>query len=157
MTTINKSDPKLTAFVLGELSEAEMLEIQKMLDENIELQNEVEAIRSTVSQVETLLQNENSMTLAPSVSAGANSHTPRPRAHAWGWSSALCVLVVCGVAVALLLPAKQAARQAAKDMVIHSEGMRLVTEAPTQTELEPYRRRRTPHEIRRPFGPAPLR
>ena len=136
MTTINKSDPKLTAFVLGELSEAEMLEIQKMLDENIELQNEVEAIRSTVSQVETLMQNENSMTLAPSVSAGANSHTPRPRAHAWGWSSALCVLVVCGVAVALLLPAKQAARQAAKDMVIHSEGMRLVTEAPTQTELE---------------------
>ncbi len=55
---IQKSDPKLTAFVLGELSEAEMLEIQKMLDENIELQNEVAEIRKTVSQIETLLQNE---------------------------------------------------------------------------------------------------
>ncbi|MDR1964679.1 MAG: von Willebrand factor type A domain-containing protein [Planctomycetaceae bacterium] len=53
-----KSDPRLTAFVLGELSETETQELQTALDANAELRTEVDAIRQTVAQIETAMQNE---------------------------------------------------------------------------------------------------
>ena len=58
MTTIDKTDPRLTAFVLGELSADEAKEIQSAIDSDAELQQEVEAIRQTVAQIETVMREE---------------------------------------------------------------------------------------------------
>jgi len=58
MTTIKPSDPRLTAFVLGELPEGEAQEIQSAIDSDAELQQEIEAIRQTVAQIETAMREE---------------------------------------------------------------------------------------------------
>lgn len=56
--TIDKNDPKLTAFVLGELTEAEANEIRAALDADIELRAEVEAIHRIVDEIEEAMQSE---------------------------------------------------------------------------------------------------
>ncbi|GHT10122.1 hypothetical protein FACS1894170_01770 [Planctomycetales bacterium] len=56
--TITNNDPKLTAFVLGELTDDEAKEIQSVIDADAELKAEVEAIRQTVAQIETVMHNE---------------------------------------------------------------------------------------------------
>ncbi|MCL2006127.1 MAG: von Willebrand factor type A domain-containing protein [Planctomycetaceae bacterium] len=58
MTTINPTDPRLTAFVLGELSAEEAGEIQTALDQSVELQTEVAAIREIAAQIETAMSEE---------------------------------------------------------------------------------------------------
>ena|GEM_PF-1483165 len=58
MTTINTTDPRLTAFVLGELSAEEAGDIQTALDQNVELQTEVAAIREIVAQIESAMLEE---------------------------------------------------------------------------------------------------
>ncbi|MDR0611621.1 MAG: hypothetical protein LBG58_16050, partial [Planctomycetaceae bacterium] len=55
---ITKSDPRLTSFVLGELSETEAQEIQSAINANPELQTEIEHIRLTVKEIETAMKNE---------------------------------------------------------------------------------------------------
>jgi hypothetical protein len=56
--TINKTDPRLTAFVLGELSADEAAEIQLAIDSDADLQTEIAAIRQTVAQIETVMSEE---------------------------------------------------------------------------------------------------
>ncbi|MDR3181493.1 MAG: von Willebrand factor type A domain-containing protein [Planctomycetaceae bacterium] len=56
--TITISDPKLTAFVLGELPDDEMQEIQSAINADAELLAEIEAIRQTVQEIETAMKNE---------------------------------------------------------------------------------------------------
>jgi hypothetical protein len=56
--TISLSNPRLSSFVIGELSEAEMKDFQALLDANTELQNEIKSIRITVEQIKTSMQNE---------------------------------------------------------------------------------------------------
>ncbi|MDR0703993.1 MAG: von Willebrand factor type A domain-containing protein [Planctomycetaceae bacterium] len=58
MTILSKSDQRLTSFVLGELPEAEMKEIQTAISTNPELQTEIENIRQTVKEIETAMKNE---------------------------------------------------------------------------------------------------
>jgi Ca-activated chloride channel family protein len=55
---ITKSDPRLTSFVLGELTETETNEIQTAINANPELQTEIESIRQTVKEIETAMKNE---------------------------------------------------------------------------------------------------
>ncbi|MDR2437967.1 MAG: von Willebrand factor type A domain-containing protein, partial [Planctomycetaceae bacterium] len=53
-----KSDPRLTSFVLDELSETEMNEIQAAINADPELQTEIESIRQTIKEIETAMKNE---------------------------------------------------------------------------------------------------
>jgi len=69
MTTINPTDPRLTAFVLGELSAEEAAEIQTALDQSVELQTEAAAIREIAAQIENAMLEEN-MNRARSGSSG---------------------------------------------------------------------------------------
>ncbi|MDR1140612.1 MAG: von Willebrand factor type A domain-containing protein [Planctomycetaceae bacterium] len=55
---LTKSDPRLTSFVLGELSETEAHEIQTAIHADPNLQTEIEQIRQTVKEIETAMQNE---------------------------------------------------------------------------------------------------
>ena len=70
MTTINTTDPRLTAFVLGELSAEEALEIQKAIEQSAELQTEAAAIRQVVAQIETAMKEE------PLLREKSGGHTP---------------------------------------------------------------------------------
>jgi anti-sigma factor RsiW len=56
--TINTSDPRLTAFVLGELSADEAQEVQTAIDQSAELQSEVAGIRQIVAQIEQAMSEE---------------------------------------------------------------------------------------------------
>ena len=56
--TIQPSDPRLTAFVLGELSESEAAEIQTAIEQNSELKAEAAAIRQIADQIQTAMNEE---------------------------------------------------------------------------------------------------
>jgi len=51
MMNLNPDDPRLTAYVLGELDEAERAEVEAILEKSPEARKEVEEIRSTVERV----------------------------------------------------------------------------------------------------------
>ncbi|MDR1486294.1 MAG: von Willebrand factor type A domain-containing protein [Planctomycetaceae bacterium] len=55
---ISLSDPRLTSLVTDELSEAEMKEIQALVDADPELQKEVETIQKTIEKIKIAMQNE---------------------------------------------------------------------------------------------------
>ncbi len=55
---MDHNDPKLTAWVLGELPEADAKELQAAIDADPELQREVDDIGQTVAQLETFLREE---------------------------------------------------------------------------------------------------
>ena len=77
--SINHDDPKLTAYALGELPEAEAAEVEAAVEKNPALKAEVEAIRRVAEQLKTTLaaeplpggegaddgENANQATLAP--------------------------------------------------------------------------------------------
>jgi secreted protein with Ig-like and vWFA domain len=73
--TIEYNDPRITAFVLGELTDDEAKEIQTAIENDAELQSEVEAIRKTVAEIETALKEEpvnesNHLSVGPHLSGG---------------------------------------------------------------------------------------
>ncbi|MDR2756957.1 MAG: von Willebrand factor type A domain-containing protein [Planctomycetaceae bacterium] len=53
-----KSDPRLTSFVLGELSETETNELQTAINADPKLQTEIESIRQTIKEIEIAMKNE---------------------------------------------------------------------------------------------------
>lgn len=60
---IDKNDPRLTAFVLGELNEKESAEIQSALEQSAELQSAVQEIRLTIELLTQQFANEPSASL----------------------------------------------------------------------------------------------
>ncbi len=56
--TIDKNDPRLTAFVLGELPETEADDIRKALEADFELRAEVEEIHRIVDEIEEAMRTE---------------------------------------------------------------------------------------------------
>ena len=53
--TIHPDDPRLTAYVLGELEEAERREVERQLERSPEARVELEAIRATAELLEAEL------------------------------------------------------------------------------------------------------
>ncbi|MFT4537722.1 MAG: Ca-activated chloride channel family protein [Planctomycetota bacterium] len=61
-----QDDPRLTAYVLGELSEAEIAEVESMLEDSAELRAFVDGLRVTAAQLEQELAAEESIGLTQS-------------------------------------------------------------------------------------------
>ena len=60
---IDKNDPRLTAFVLGELEESDRQEIQAAIDAQSELQAEIKQIQKASGQLESFFQTESGVGL----------------------------------------------------------------------------------------------
>ena len=95
-TSLNTSDPRLTAFVLGELSAEEAREIQAAVDQHAELQAECAAIRAVVSQIETVMSDE--------PLGAVPSPVTRPRPTRRWLVSAVVSALAASLVVALALP-----------------------------------------------------
>ena len=66
---LEKDDPRLTSFVLGELSEEEAAEVQSLVAQSPELESAVEEIRQTVSLLGAAYQSEERLSLLDSQKA----------------------------------------------------------------------------------------
>ena len=60
---INKNDPRLTAFVLGELDDTERQELQTALDQQPELLAEVQQIQNASNQLQSFFGSETDLEL----------------------------------------------------------------------------------------------
>jgi len=117
--TTEHNDPRLTAYALGELDDAERLELEALLSERADLRDEVEAIRAVAGELRSELLHEP----APALSAdqreaikaqaaggsglrlvGEGARTTRPAAWWWriGLSGAAAVLAL-GVLLPLMM------------------------------------------------------
>ncbi|MCB1105109.1 MAG: hypothetical protein KDK74_10290, partial [Cephaloticoccus sp.] len=56
--TISPEDPRLTAYALGELEEAERAEVEALVQNSPDAQAVVEDIRATAAQLEAVLSDE---------------------------------------------------------------------------------------------------
>jgi Ca-activated chloride channel family protein len=98
-------DPRLTAFVLGELDEDERAVTEALLKESVEARKAVEEIRSTVSALKGELDRENAPQLAPDqrervlerAEGGAIPLRRRWVTNWRVWGLAASVLIVAGV------------------------------------------------------------
>ena len=100
-----KNDPKLTAYVLGELSEGEANEIRDKIDADIDLQNEVGEIQLVAEKLRDFMQNEPLKIQTP-------PKIDKPSKFRWT-QLAVCAVILLFVA-ALLIPATQNARSTAR-------------------------------------------
>ena len=100
-----KNDPKLTAYVLGELSEDEANEIRNKIDADIDLQNEVGEIQLVAEKLRNFMQNEPLRIQTP-------PKIDKPSKFRWT-QLAVCAVILAFVA-ALLIPATQNARSTAR-------------------------------------------
>ncbi len=91
---MDHNDPKLTALVLGELPEDDVKELQAKIAADPELQREVDAIRQTVSQLETFLQEEPLPHLAGTPRPPAQVDQPQPKKRRFYHSTLVQFFVV---------------------------------------------------------------
>ena len=78
--TFDPNDPRLTAYVLGELDPSERPEIEAMLETSAEGRQAVEEIRQTIGWLSDHLRNEQAPTpSAPNPTTGRSSHSQRRR------------------------------------------------------------------------------
>lgn len=107
-------DPRLTAFALGELPEAERPDIEQALADQPDLAREIEQIRLTARWLSEQLHEEQSreaVAAAPPLRLAADTPGKRRfwRRHPWMSAAALVML---GTSTALLMPAIRSAREA---------------------------------------------
>ena len=111
--TIQADDPKLTAYVLGELNETERAEVEMMLKQNEAAREEVEAIRDAMDMLTAAFQQEATPALDAhqrnDVLNAAERGAPRSgRGRAWkGWGGlalAATFLAVLGASLILANP-----------------------------------------------------
>ncbi|MDR3234666.1 MAG: von Willebrand factor type A domain-containing protein [Planctomycetaceae bacterium] len=101
--TITINDPKLTAFVLGELSDDEMREMQAAIDADAELQKEVAEIRNITNQITLVMKNE---------PLPNDTVSTKPKKRHWLISAAIITAaasLLIAALVPLLLPPKETA------------------------------------------------
>ena len=75
---INSDDPRLTAYVFGELDDADRSEVESALAESPELQAEVDSIRQTAALLEDGLQTESAPALTDSQRAAIHEESSAP-------------------------------------------------------------------------------
>jgi len=133
---IHPDDPKLTAYVLGELDETERAEIQRAIVESESLRQAVEGIRETV----TVLESELSVTTVAGLTStqreaiekaaartnGADASSAPLNLHFFRryWvplSVAASVVVVLGVGASTMLPSLSRARELSHRLVKKAE------------------------------------
>ena len=107
-------NPKLTAFVLGELADADALEIQTAIDADPQLQREVDEIRRTAAKIEAFLKEEP----LPEIPLHLLSQVDKPqeakkRRYVPTLIELLVAVSICGMLAALLIPAQYSARSSA--------------------------------------------
>lgn len=92
---MDKNDTKLTAWVLGELPEAEAVELQKLVENDPELREEVEQIRKTVAEIEQVMREEPLPEISVnSVPAVKTSEPPRKTARVLLFGGTICAAAV---------------------------------------------------------------
>ncbi|OJW19597.1 MAG: hypothetical protein BGO49_14180 [Planctomycetales bacterium 71-10] len=112
--SLDIDDPRLTAFALGELPEAERPDIEQALADHPELAREVEQIRLTARWLSEQLHEEQAREAAAAASPlRLVADVPR---KPWfrrpaSWLSAAAAVLVLGVSATLLMPRYQAARE----------------------------------------------
>ncbi len=131
MNDINTNDPRLTAYALGELEDAERVEFESLLTEREDLRAEIDAIRAVASELHDELMHEPTPALSgeqrEAIKAGARSGsslrlvgegetTIRPAAWWWraGISGAAAVLLL-GVALPLAMRGRTSGGELAID------------------------------------------
>ena len=97
---IDKNDPKLTEFVLGELDSVESAEIAMQVEETPELKDAVEQIRQTIGLVEESYQSEPELSLndEQKVELGQSEQSPvavKAGRRLW-WVLAASLLLMLG-------------------------------------------------------------
>jgi len=124
---INSDDPRLTAYALGELDDAERSEVESALATSPELQAEVESIRQTAALFDTSLQADSGPALteqqrlaiqeqfvAGSIAlAGHTTHAKGRRWHRYTVPVA-ATGIVASLLIAILLPTVQSALESAR-------------------------------------------
>lgn len=152
---INSDDPRLTAYVLGELDDAERAEIAVALAASPELQAEVDSIRQAAELFDDSLRFDASRGLTEAqrlaiqeqssvavVELADRSAAPKQTS----WRRAIIALSTGGIAAsilaAFLLPSIQSAREASRRIAAHTsrsieseEAVRSVVEAAEEIEV----------------------
>ena len=106
--TIDKNDPRLTAFALGELPSEEAAELQAALKKDPTLQAEVDAIRKLADKLKTTLAEEPLPMTEPARPLEPVKKSSRFRRRLVFYGSGVAAVVV--VLVVLIAPAMQPAR-----------------------------------------------
>ncbi|MCA9143790.1 MAG: hypothetical protein KDB05_13430, partial [Planctomycetales bacterium] len=129
---INSDDPRLTAYVLGELDDNERAEIEAALALSPELQAEVASIRQAAELFDDSFRSEEAPVLTNeqreaiqerSSTESVELARPLPIEKRMSWRRAIIALAATGIAativIAFLLPAVQSARESSR-LVLHS-------------------------------------
>ena len=146
---IDPNDPRLTAYVLGELDDAERAEIEALLKDDETTRREVETIRRAATVLNDELQSEPCPRLNPEQVVAINkrfgTHEHEAHGFPWwrifGWTTALGAVAVIAV---MMLPALNRARQAPRRLM------------PQEVKLEPQPADSSAyHETTSPPAPLP--
>jgi Ca-activated chloride channel family protein len=119
---INPDDPKWTAYVLGELSEAERAEIEKELESSAAAREAVDEIRLTTLLLKDELAKEPALGLTPAqkhaIAAAATAGQPESASRYTGWfglqfvkyatAAAAALFIVASISIPLLVRSRSA-------------------------------------------------
>jgi anti-sigma factor RsiW len=81
---IHPDDPKWTAYVLGELDDAERAEVERELESSVEAREIVDEIRMMTSLLQDELAREAPLSLLPEQRNAIHAAVQEPR-RAWAW------------------------------------------------------------------------
>ena len=121
----NPEDPRLTAFVLGEIDDSDRAEIEQLLETSPEAQAAVKEIEETIGVLKEGLASEPTPELTseqratveeqlvgPTVASAAEAATQRPRARFGKLAGTIASVAALGLVVTLAAPQLQPARDA---------------------------------------------
>ena len=115
--TIDKNDPRLTAFALGELPREETAELEAALKNDPALQAEVDAIRAVADKLKTTLAEEPLPKAEPVRPLEIEKKSSRFRRRLALYASGVAAVVVL---VGLIVPAMQPARDGGGRIAMHN-------------------------------------
>ena len=101
---LEKNDPRLTAFVLGELDESERREIETEIAASAELALAVAELRSVCAEVQSVFDEELAIQQSSPISTLATKQTePATKISNWVFWSAACSIAILAISVAFVL------------------------------------------------------
>jgi Ca-activated chloride channel homolog len=122
---INPNDPKWTAYVLGELDEAERAAVERVLDASDEARALVHDLKSVSVAIEGALASEVPQLLTPaqraavrtaaSEASGPRWLTPMPIGWRWGFGAVAAVLIAAAVVAVIRVPPQPQEPSSARD------------------------------------------
>ncbi len=148
MTNIFESDPRFTAYLLGELSANDARAVERLLAEHPEDAAEWEKTRHLIARLEETLENEavpenvagkstfhqtfKEITKMDKKTMNENASAPKKGRWIWRLTGVVALLVVAGGLVALILPPVQQARTPAYSVALsHMEADSTAPGGPT--------------------------